>query len=217
MGILPNTRLARVEFFEAHDPVWAATAGGAGVGTIGLTSAQITAQTTKATDARTKYNAMIAAREAAKSATLAFYNSEDAMTLNGAGLISVIKAFAESTANPNVYVLAQIPPPSQRQPYGPPTNPTNVGAFLENDGSVTLSWKGTLFGGQFYSIWRQLFGSTDWIQVGTVAAKKFNDALVPSGIVSASYQVRGQRGSLSSPGSEPVTVLFGSQQQQQAA
>lgn len=216
MSVLPTSRLSRVEFFEAHDPVWTATTGGPGVGTIGLTGAQCTTQTTKTSDARTKYNAMIAAREAAKAATLAFYNSEDAMALNGAGLISVIKAFAESTANPNVYVLAQIPPPSQRQPYGPPTNPSDVNAFLENDGSVTLSWKGSLFGGQFYSIWRQLFGQTEWTQVGTVAAKKFNDALVPAGIISASYQVRGQRGSQSSPGSEPVTVLFGSQQQQAA-
>lgn len=216
MGVLPNSRLARVEFFEAHDPVWAATAPGPGVGTIGLTSAQVTAQVTKVTDARTKYNAMIAAREAAKAATLAFYNSEDAMTLSGAGLISTIKAFAEATVNPNVYVLAQIPAPAAPQPYGAPTNPTAVGAFLENDGSVTLSWKGTLFGGQFYSIWRQLWGSQDWVQVGTVAAKKFTDAVVPAGIVAATYQVKAHRGSQASAGSEPVTVLFGSQMQQAA-
>jgi hypothetical protein len=54
------------------------------------------------------------------------------------------------------------------------------------------------------------------VQVGTVAAKKFTDLVVPSGIVAATYQVKAHRGSQTSAGSEPVTVLFGSQQQQAA-
>ena len=131
MAILPESRLGRVEFFEAHIAAWVA---GAGANTIGLTAAQTTALNAKITAARTAYNAMIVAREASKAATQAFYNAEAALSDNGAALLATIKAFAETTANPNVYVLAQIPPPAQPSPAGAPTNPTDLGAFLENDG-----------------------------------------------------------------------------------
>ncbi len=210
MPILPDSRIERVEFFEAHDPIWTSASAG-DPPAIGLTPAQCLEMTALTTTARAKYNAMLSARQASKAATAAFYNAEDAMAQNGAGLIATIKAYAETTADPNVYVLAQIPAPAVPVPAGAPTNPTALGAFLENDGSVTLSWKGTLAKGQYFSVWRQLHGSTEWTSVGTVAAKKFTDNNVPSAIISATYQVKAHRNTQVSAGSEPVTVLFGSQ------
>lgn len=210
MAILPDSKLARVEFFEAHIAAWVT---GAGTNSIGLSVAQTTALNTEITAARAAYDAMIIARDAAKSATQAFYNAEAEMSELGSALIATIKAFAEATANPNVYVLAQIPPPATPSSAGAPTNPTDLGAFLENDGSVTLTWKGSLSHGQCFSIWRQLHGTSEWAPVGFLRAKKFTDNSVPQGIVAATYQIKAHRGTQISAGSEPVTVLFGSQLQ----
>lgn len=107
MGIVPNDRLGKIEFYEAHTPAWATSAAA-----IGLTPASVTALTGAVTSARKAYNDNIVAQAAARAATAAFYDKVRLMhSAPGAGadMIQTIKTFAQTTNNPNVYVLAQIP------------------------------------------------------------------------------------------------------------
>lgn len=63
MPILPDGKLAQIEFFEAHNPVWAASAT-----SIGLTSGLVTTLTTYTAAARAAYNAAQSARDASRAA-----------------------------------------------------------------------------------------------------------------------------------------------------
>lgn len=207
-GVQGDTRYEWLEFGEAHDGVWTLNALA-----IGITAPQATEYASRVATSRTKYDAMIAAREAAKAATEAWYNASFAMKDYGASLISLIRGKAENTGDANVYVLAQIPAPATPQPAGPPTDATAMTAELTNLGNVQLKWNGTLFARQFFSVWRKLNGETDWTQIGVIAAKAFLDENVPLGTQWASYLVRAHRGTQVSQGSEPVTILLYSQQQ----
>lgn len=194
-----------LSFGEAHDTVWTANAVA-----IGLTVIQAGAYTTKVASARAKYDAMIVAHNAAKTATQQWYDAAVDMRDNASMLLGIIKGFADTQADPNaIYALAQIPPQSERTPAGPPTDCTNLTLELTNQGNVQLSWTGTLRQGQFFSVWRKLAGETKFTQIGSVATKAFLDDQVPQGTQYAQYQVRAQRGSLVSQGCEPATILFG--------
>ncbi|MCZ6836800.1 MAG: hypothetical protein O7G85_13575 [Planctomycetota bacterium] len=97
MGVLPESRLAHVDFFETRISPWSVNAVA-----IGLTLAQTGAQSTLTSNARNSYENMVTARNASKAATAQFYADSDAMKANGADLIKIIKAFASSTDDPNV-------------------------------------------------------------------------------------------------------------------
>lgn len=198
-------KLDWLNFGESHDAVWTANAVG-----IGITAIQAGSYTTKVAAARAKYDAMIVARNAAKTATQQWYDAAIEMRDNGAMLLGIIKGFADTQADPNaVYALAQIPPQGSRTPAGPPTDCTNLTLELTNQGNVQLDWTGTLRQGQFFSVWRKLAGQSVFTQIGSVAKKAFLDDQVPQGTQYAQYQVRAHRGSLVSQGCEPVTILFG--------
>jgi ribonuclease BN (tRNA processing enzyme) len=89
----------------------------------------VTALDGATTHARKAYNDHLAAQQAAKAATDAFYDKVRLMHASpgaGADMIQTIKTYAQTTNNPNVYVLAQIPPPAQverpRRPARPSTS-----------------------------------------------------------------------------------------------
>jgi hypothetical protein len=142
MGVVPNDRLGKIEFYEAH-----AGAGGpwpTNATAIGLTTASVTALTTLVTDARKAYNSHVAAQAAAKAATVAFYDKVRLMHAGpgaGADLIQTIKTYAQTTNNPGVYALAQIPPPAQGGTTPPPGTPFDFTVGLLQDGSLALKWK----------------------------------------------------------------------------
>lgn len=206
--ITGNTRLEKIEFYEAHLAPWNTNAAA-----IGLNPAMITQITTDTNAARAAYNAAIAARNASKAATQAYYDAVGVMAEYGSSLISTIRAKAENTADPTVYTKAQIPPPAPPTPAGPPTDATNLRATVQNDGSVLLQWDGTVRNGQFFSVRRQLGGSTAWANLGSVRVKSFVDSTLPAGSAAAVYQVFAHRGSQTSAGSEPLIVYFGSESQ----
>ncbi|MCL4743531.1 MAG: hypothetical protein KJZ54_15145, partial [Phycisphaerales bacterium] len=62
MAIVPDSRLGKIEFYEAHIQPWAANATD-----IGLTSAQVTTLMSQTAAARVAYNQAQAARDAAKA------------------------------------------------------------------------------------------------------------------------------------------------------
>ncbi|MCC6402606.1 MAG: fibronectin type III domain-containing protein [Fimbriimonadaceae bacterium] len=203
-----NTRLQKIEFYEAHLSPWNTNSAA-----IGLNPAMMTEITTFTTAARAAYNAAIAARNASKAATQNFYDAVTEMAEYGSSLISTIRAKAENTADPSVYTKAQIPPPAAPTPAGPPTDATNLRANVLNDGSILVEWDGTVRNGQFFSVRRQLSGSTAWTNLGSVRVKSYVDTSLPSGTSAAVYQVFAHRGSQTSAGSEPLIVYFGSEAQ----
>jgi hypothetical protein len=139
MGVVPDNRVAKIEFYEAHLTPWTTNAAG-----IGLLPASVTALGALTTAARANYNAHLAAQAAAKAATQKFYDSVRAMHSGagaGADMIQTIKTYAQTKNDPNVYVLAQITPPAQGGTTPPPGTPFDFTVGLLQDGSLELKWK----------------------------------------------------------------------------
>lgn len=210
MPVIPEKTNDAIIFFEGRIAAWTLNAAAIGltVGDVGGISPQITG-------ARTAFTAAEAARQASKNATVTLDNNMATLRSTGAALVAKIKAYAEATGNPNVYVLASIPPPAEPTPAPAPTPPATVSGSVNNDGNVVIRWKATKQNGTFFSVHRMLPGG-GWTAIGSVAAKSFTDEGLPAGAAWAQYQVKSHRGTEVSEGSEPIVVLFGNQQQQAA-
>jgi len=204
MSVLPNTRLGRIEWFEQRLAAWAADPEA-----VGLTVDQIMALTPLVTAARTSYQAAQVARAESRGATLSFHTAEEALVATGRDLIATIKAFAETSDDPNVYVLANVPPPAPLSPAGPPNPPTDVRGAINSDGAVELKWSGSLAFRTFYDILRRLEGEPAWTLIDSVGAKSFLDSSVPVGATSVQYRVRAKRGEFTSAANEPITIRLG--------
>jgi len=190
MGIVPNTRLGKIEFYEAHIQPWATNAT-----QIGLTSGQVTALMGQTAAARVAYNQAQAARDAAKAATQTFYNTVAAMADNGAGLIKTIKSYAETQNDPNVYVLAQIPPPAEPSPVPAPGTPYQPRVSLLQTGEIELKWKcdnpaGSV--GTMYEVQRRVDGGP-YTFVGSSGERAFIDETLPAGSSTVLYKVTAVR------------------------
>ncbi|MCL4222707.1 MAG: hypothetical protein KJZ65_15215 [Phycisphaerales bacterium] len=205
MGTVPVKINDKIAFFETHLPVW-----GANTAAIGLTAAQVTSLATLTAAARSAFTAAITARNAARAATSAQNDAVALMGEFGGDLVKTIRAFAETTNNPNVYNIAVIPPPAPPAPLGPPATPTNLTTTLNNAGQVQLSWGGTRAGGTSYLIERSVASSAGpWTLVGISEERKFTDQNVPSAVPSVSYRVSATRSGGTSNPTAPVTILFG--------
>lgn len=189
MGVVPNDRIQKIQFYEAHAPVWTANAVA-----IGLTAAQCTALTGLTTTARANFNAHVAAQAAAKSATQKFYDSVRAMHAGagaGADMIQTIKTYAQTKNDPNVYTLAQIPPPATPGTTPPPGTPFDFSVTLMGDGSLGLRWKcnnpsGTV--GTIYEV-KRMVGRGGMQFVGASGVKSFTDETLPAGSTPVTYQI----------------------------
>ena len=67
----------------------------------------------------------------------------EALRAAGADIIRQIRTQAEVTNNPNVYNLAQVPPPAPPSPAPLPGQPTNFTVGLTGSGGILLTWKST--------------------------------------------------------------------------
>jgi len=108
----------------------------------------------------------------------------------GADMIQTIKTYAQTTNNPNVYVLAQIPPPAQGGTTPPPGTPFDFTVGLLQDGSLQLKWKcsnpsGTV--GTIYEVKRQIGGGA-FEFVGATGVKTFTDDTL-TGASPVTYQI----------------------------
>jgi hypothetical protein len=208
MGVVPDTRLGKIEFYEAHISPWTANAAG-----IGLMPASVTALSGLTTTARDKYNDAEAARQAAKAATLAFHDAVRAMHSGpGAGqdMIDTIRNHAETKDDPNVYVLAQIPPPADPSTAPPPGTPFEFRVGLLQNGALELKWKcnnpsGTQ--GTIYEVKRTIGGGSLNF-VGATGVKLFTDDTLPSGSAPVTYQITAIR-STARGNPAQFTVNFG--------
>lgn len=207
MGVVPNKILEKIQWFEQRVNGWQSSGAA-----IGLSPALINSFKAKLLNARAKYDLAQAARIASKSATVVQDSAVADMARGGADMIAFIRSFAESSADPaSIYALANVPPPADPTPAGPPQAPTDVVADPNADGTITLRWKGSLANQTFFSIWRKV-GSGQFVSLGSVAAKVFVDEAVPTpapATPTVTYQVRAQRNLQVSEPSDDAVVTFG--------
>lgn len=213
MSIVPQNRAARLQFYEAHFAPWTGNAVA-----IGLTPESVTALGTLTDSCRTAYDNMIAARQASKAATLAFYNTADAMHADpgaGADMIATIKNYAQITDDPNVYVLAEIPAPAVPGVVPPPGRPFDFEVGLGASGAITLGWKcdnPTASTGVYYEVRRQIGDPGDSVIIGTSGERSFTDDTLPASAATAVggvvYTITAVRGALRG-GDATVLLKFG--------
>jgi hypothetical protein len=207
MAVLPAGRAQRLQWFKDHIALWKLNAAG-----IGVTPAAMTAFEVLITSADANFQAMNIARDGAKSATQKFYNAADDMISPGRDYIAVIKAFAESTNNPNVLVLANIPPDAPATPAQPPSTPANLVGSISTTGVLTLNWEAASHGastGIVFLVSKRLGGSGSFSIVGATFDRSFIDATFNPGAGLATYQVQAQRGNLFSSFSNSLSVDLG--------
>lgn len=208
MGIVPSSRLGKIEFYEAHIAPWTTNAL-----EIGLAPASVTALGTATTAARSAYNAHLAALDASKAATQNFYDKvRDMHSDPGAGsdMIDTIKAFAQSSGNANVYVLAQIPPPAVPGTVPPPGTPFDFAVSLLQSGALEFKWKclnpvGSV--GTIYEVQRKI-GTGGFAFIGGIGVKTFLDETLPVGSAPVTYKITAVR-STARGNPAQFTVSFG--------
>lgn len=191
MATVPNSRVGKIEFYESHLSAWAANAEA-----IGLTAAQVLALQTLVMTARGSWLDAETAREASKASTQIFHNNADNMATIGSNLIRTIRAFAETSQDPAVYALAQIPAPAEPGPVGPPGQPYDMTIGLAATGAVILGWKcdnpsGSQ--GTVYEIQRRI-GQGPFQFVELAGEKSFEDSTIPAGSSGLVYQITAIRG-----------------------
>lgn len=207
MGVVPNSKLEILEFFEHRAPIWSADPPA-----IGLTLDQVSALTAALGEAQSKNAASYTAREASRTATAADNVALDTLTEIGAQLIKIIRAYAIQTGDPGVFETAQIPAPKDPEPIAP-VNPSNVAASLLTSGALELKWDGVKSHGTTFVVLRSIVPgpgepATPLAPIASVGAKRYEDNSIPAGTVSATYVVKAIKGEQTTAGSLPATVNF---------
>lgn len=201
-----------ISWFRQRIVQWAANAAA-----IGVDPAQIVEMNSKLDAAEADQEAAFQARNASRSATVVYYASSDDLRDFGSELIKTIKLKAESTNDPGVYALADVPPPSAPTPLGPPATPTNLKGKLLNTGEIVVSWKGSRAGGTSFAVRRSIGSDGPWTLIGTSEERTFTDTAVPAGSDRVSYRVTASRSGGTSDASNPLVVSFGNTGGQQSA
>ena len=192
-SVLSNSKIARIEFCEAHNTPFSTNAVA-----IGTTVLATTDLATKTSAARAAYNAQQAAQNAAKAATNDYNIAVEAMTIACADILKQIKAKAAITG-PSVYSMAEIPAPAIPSPRPAPGKPTSFIATLEENGALTLKWKcpnppGS--SGTLYQVSRRNTPTGDFNYLGASGTKKFVDATIPAGSSGVTYQIQAVRSTI---------------------
>lgn len=190
MAVLPDGKVAKVEFCEQHVDTFLANATA-----IGTTTTAVTDLQTKTQAARDAYNAQKQAQDDAKSATNTFNMAVEAMTLAVAEIIKQIKVKA-GVAGDSVYSLANIPAPAVPSPMGPLGTPTGFVATLKLTGALELKWKCTNpvgAGGTVYQVWRRSSPTAEFEYLGGSGSKIFLDSTIPAGSSQVTYQIQAVR------------------------
>lgn len=160
----------------------------------------MTVFTAKVTAARAAFNAAEAARSTSKAATTAFYERVALMQDQGSDLLRTIRNYAITKNDPNVYVLAQIPPPATPGTTPPPGTPFDFRVVLEPTGSLAIGWKCNNpagVSGTIYEVKRKIGtgAGAAAVYVGATGVRTFTDATVPSSAAASgvTYQITGVR------------------------
>ncbi|MCW5756505.1 MAG: hypothetical protein KIT54_04635 [Phycisphaeraceae bacterium] len=211
----PKPEAAFIQWSRHRADVWS---GGQGQPPhIGLDEQQRLEALAASAQAQAAYKAMLAARSAAKAATVAKNNAVARLRkVMGAG-VATIDAFALASGDPSVWVKAQVPEPKDASARTAPPRPTDLRATIASDGSVRLTFKVASGGGALYLVQRvttPLSGRRDPYEFIGFAGedKTFTDNAVPEGLKSVGYRVAVRLSTgLMSDWSVTCEVPFGSQ------
>ncbi len=195
MPLLPRDINGQITFYEEHLPTWTTEAVG-----IGSSASEIAALQTKTEAARAAVVEQAAAESTAKTKTAAMRDAVDVMMKAGADVVLKIRAKA-ATDGDGIYQLANIPAPATPSGKGAPGETTNFKVQLENNGALSMTWKcanpaGT--SGTSYMVWRRI-GADQLAFLGATGLKKFVDATIPAGTVTATYQIQAFRSTMAGP------------------
>lgn len=220
MPVQPDKKLEQIQFAETHWPVWNTVATD-----IGLSADAVTAIKNATAKAREQYNSAVAARQAARAATLSADNAIASMRGLVADAIKSIRLFAESTNNPDVYSKAEIPAPQPASPALPPTRPINVSFNIEPGGALKINWSNAASTPGFddstqnviYTVRRRVNNQPAFSIIGAVPASRsgrrgftsFTDDTLAAGSTNIQYIIAPQRGTLNGPSSDVYTVMLG--------
>ena len=195
MSIVPSTNIGKLTFYEAHIIGWTAIPA-----QLGLLSSDCSSLATLITAARKAYDTQQTMLESSKAATQTMKNAVAAMHTLGSADIAKIKAYAESTHNPGVFPLANLPEPGTPSPVGPPGTPTDFNASIDQSGAVKLTWKCANpvgIGGTIYEVRRRTGANTNPFNfIGFNGKREFVDAELTAGSTGVTYQVTATRSTM---------------------
>lgn len=180
---------------------------------IGLTPAQALAFSDAISLLQTASVAQDKARDNAKAATEGVNDAFAAAKQITGETLKRIRLFAETTNNPNVYQVANIPSPSAPSPVPPPGTPTDFKIELDTSGAITLKFKcqnPSNGGGVTYLVRRKLPGENTFSIIGSSGKRSYTDPTLPAGVTSAEYTIQAQRAGKLGPVSLAVLVRIGS-------
>jgi hypothetical protein len=210
MAVIPSGPHQQLEWLEAHVPTWQANAAA-----IGLTAAQVAALAALAAAARTAFDDMMIARDGSRDATQHFHNTMTAAIAPARDYVKTIKAYAETTGNPNVYVLASVPPPAPPVPIGAPGSPVDLAGVIDASGELTLTWDAPVSGpsnGIVFEVERKRATETAFTLVSVRSDKWYTDPLFANyasqfpGEGPIAYRIRARRGNLLSGYAGPISI-----------
>ena len=204
---IPSGRQAILTWAESLIGQW-----GTNQAAIGLTSAQVIELGTNIANARQAFTSVEAIRANSKTETQDFYTKADAVHTNASKAVTAIKSFAKNSTDPEaIFLLAGITGQNPPSPVAAPEQPSNLKATLQNNGAIEVSWSGRGPVGTIYEVYRKLALETSYSFLSNIDAseKKYNDAGVPAGTISATYQVRAIRADQFSPYSTAFVIQFG--------
>lgn len=207
---LPPQRSAALDWTTDRIAKWTANAA-----QIGVDPASVTAVAAAVASATNLRSAAGTARANSKSATKAYHDSADEALDLVRDLILEVKAYAASTDDPQVYVLADLSPKDPPSETPAPEAPSDVVYTLLFDGALELRWKGKGPQGTFYIVKRKLAGQSAFSIIATTTDKSFTDNNIPAGTDSVLYQILAQQTDKVTQG-PIVTAQLGSGNNQQA-
>ena len=191
MPVLPDSRVAKIEWAEDRVTLWNTNAVA-----MGSTVPKISAWQALVEDARAKYQVRNEKKNAAKAATIDYNMAILAMVNATADVIKQVKTKAATSNSDTPYSLANIPVPAIAAPVGPPGTATDFKVKVEGDGTLVLTWKcpqppGAV--GTTYNVFRRTTPSGPFDFLGTAGQRKFIDATLPANSVQITYQIQAIR------------------------
>jgi hypothetical protein len=207
---MPTTIPDLINWCNVHEELFTNNAA-----EIGLSASQA-ADFKAAADALVTANADAqTARQASKDATMTLRSAVEAVRTLGNADINIIKAYAATTGNNDVYAKAGITPSDPPSTLPKPVAPTQFTAGVNTDGSITIRWKVSQpagMSGVTYIVTRRINGGDGPFTIvsNEGSNKSFTDLTLPIGVDKVEYIVQPKRGMDFGPQSPIFTVQFGS-------
>lgn len=196
MAIMPDKKIEKLGWCEAHVTPWTDNAVA-----IGSSAAAVTDFSTKVTTARAAYVTKQAAEEAVRNANGDFDMALNAATTAAADIVKSVRAKA-ATSGDSIYTLASLPIPATPSPKPPPGQPTDIKVSLTATGALDMKWKcpnpaGAT--GTIYNIFRRIGSTGEFDYVGGSGIREWTDETAPAGVPLIMYKIQAVRSTTTGP------------------